>query len=368
MACATAGLVRLARRQRCLASMMSRRRGGRRNPLGVRVRRVRVFVHAAPERNGPVHGAGSEAAARLGRRAAKQVTAPSWRLSSLGAFAERRNPRVGEEHAHGQVRAGRRHQTPAARASPWTGDRAAPRPTSTSPRHSLSSWSWPHDANRLSSGEKATSAAATRARAERRARVRPCSRRTGARSRRPSPPRPAPYSQKRPGTARRPTPRSSRHFGKPVMCADQSFIVVRRPDPQAPVTRAGQVESDSATLENIAAVPQQARALDVGSASSSSCATDRCARGFEGKGASGANANHLSKQLRWRAAPQQGRATAGSVSRTPQTTQAPFCCSPKVPDRRRRQGSSPSDTPPTRRSRPAMLNDTRAPLGRAGAS
>ena len=36
--------------------------------LGVRVRRVRVLLDAAPERDGPVHGAGREAAARLGRR------------------------------------------------------------------------------------------------------------------------------------------------------------------------------------------------------------------------------------------------------------------------------------------------------------
>ena len=36
--------------------------------LGVRVRRVRVFVHAAPERDGPVDTTGREAAARLGRR------------------------------------------------------------------------------------------------------------------------------------------------------------------------------------------------------------------------------------------------------------------------------------------------------------
>ena len=38
-------------------------------------------------------------------------------------------------------------------------------------------------------------------------------------------------------------------------------------------------------------------------------------------------------------------AQKASASRTPQTTQAPLCCSPKLP-LRKRQGSSPSLTPP----------------------
>ena len=137
---------------------------------------------------------------------------------------------------------------------------------------------------------------------------------------------------------------------------DQSFIVVRRPD-RTPPSRAPETqnESDSATLKTSQPCRSTAAHAHVGSASSSSNATDRCARGFEGKGASGANANHLSKQLRWQRWPQQGRATAGSVSRTPQTTQAPFCCSPKNQIESGRAARRQTRRP-TRRSRPAMLN------------
>ena len=112
----------------------ARRGDGVTGSLGVRVRRVRVVVDGpvasdvsrlAPERDGPVHTTGGEAAARLGRR---ESQARHGALVALELAMEAKGTPQGHmKYVHGQVRASRRDEAPAGREGHAVDPRVVPR-------------------------------------------------------------------------------------------------------------------------------------------------------------------------------------------------------------------------------------------------